>query len=305
MDVPSLPTRSDEDRWIWQSFYQHSRTFSLAARLLPRSVQMPIATLYMFCRRVDTIADQRVLEVGAQEALSEVCAVRHELDQTLAGHPPAADVLWRRLAEVHETYSLDRTPLYELIEGAEWDLEGRSVDTLDDLVAYSNLVGGSVGAMMLPFLVDSDAKRGELEPAARHLGIAMQITNILRDVGEDLSELERVYLPSRWLQRHGIGLPDLNGHGLPAPYPSLLERAMQAAEARYTTSFNGVQALPFQVRIGIRAAARMYREIMNEVRALGYDNLNHRAYVPFSRKLRLVIHDDYDRRKQRLVNGHA
>ena len=303
MNAPTLSTRSDENRWIWQSFYYHSRTFSLAARLLPRSVQMPVATLYMFCRRVDTIADQRVLEVGAQEALDEVRTVRRHLDQTLAGRPPSDDVLWRRLAEVHDRFSLERGPLYELIEGAEWDLEGRSVDTLDDLVAYSNLVGGSVGAMMLPFLVDAPEKRAELEPAARNLGIAMQITNILRDVGEDLNELDRVYLPTRWLRRHDINLADLNGHGVPAPYPSLVEQAMETAESRYTTSFDGIDALPFQVRIGIRAAARMYREIMNEVRALDYDNLNNRAYVTLWRKLRLVVHDDYARRKKRLVDG--
>lgn len=301
MNAPSSATRSDENRWIWQSFYYHSRTFSLAARLLPRSVQMPIATLYMFCRRVDTIADQRVLEVGPQRALREVRTVRRRLDQTLAGRPPTDDVLWRRLGEVHDRFSLNREPLYELIEGAEWDLAGRPVDTLDDLVAYANLVGGSVGAMMLPFLVDAADQRARLEPAARHLGIAMQITNILRDVGEDLNQLGRVYLPQNWLHAHGLDLHDLNGHGVPASYPPLLEKAMETAESRYARSFDGIGALPFQVRFGIRAAARMYREIMNEVRALDYDNLNHRAYVSLGRKLRLVVHDDYARRKRRLV----
>lgn len=301
MPPPTLTTQDDEDRWIWQSFRYHSRTFSLAARLLPRAVQMPVATLYLFCRKVDSIADQRVLEVGARRALDEVHTLKQCLDATLAGHPPDDSLLWRRLAGVHEAFTLDREPLYELIEGAIWDLEDRPVESLDDLVAYSNLVGGSVGAMMLPFLTSDASARAELEPPARSLGIAMQITNILRDVGEDVRQLDRVYLPHNWLRQRDLTREDLEEAPLPSSYPSLLETAMEAAEARYRSSFAGIDALPLQARLGIRAAARMYREIMNEVRALDYDNINHRAYVSLGRKLWLVVHDDYARRKARLV----
>lgn len=301
MAAPTLTSQTDEDRWIWETFYYHSRTFSLAARLLPRSVQLPIATLYLFCRRVDTIADQRVLEVGRDDALDEVRALERQLNQTLAGHPPSGDVLWPRLADVHERFTLQREPLYELIEGAVWDLEDRPVRTLDDLVAYSNLVGGSVGAMMLPFLLSSPDQQESLEAVARELGIAMQITNIIRDVGEDIRRLDRVYLPSEWLEAYDVPSEALGGSDLPDGYPALLERTMEASELRYEMSFEGIDALPFKMRFGIRAAARMYREIMNEVRANTYDNLTTRAYVTLPRKLRLVVHDDYARRKARLL----
>ena len=299
MSTAALESRADENQWIWESFRYHSRTFSLAARLLPRTVQMPIATLYLFCRRVDSIADQRVLEVGAEAALDEVEVVRQRLDQTLAGRPPSDELLWRRLGEVHDQYDLDSAPLYELIEGAVWDLNGRPVDTLDDLVDYSNLVGGSVGAMMLPFLAGTD-RHDTLEPAARTLGIAMQITNIVRDVGEDIAELDRVYLPTHWMHEHDIRRSDLSSQEVPDGYAELLERVMSAAEARYRESFTGVAALPFRTRVGIRAAARMYREIMNEVRRNGYDNLTQRAYVSTSRKLMLAAFDHYEWRKARL-----
>jgi phytoene synthase len=298
MSTATLDTRADENQWIWESFQYHSRTFSLAARFLPRPVQMPIATLYLFCRRVDSIADQRVLEVGPERALDEVAEVRNRLDDTLAGQPPTDEVLWRRLAEVHDRYGLDRGPLEELIEGAVWDLEDRPIETKDDLIAYSNLVGGSVGAMMLPFL--SDEAHSDLEPAARKLGIAMQITNIVRDVGEDIDELDRVYLPAAWMQTHNVPREALvNGRRAPG-YRDLLERAMSVAEQHYRASYDGVAALPFRTRVGIRAAARMYREILNEVRANEYDNLTRRAYVSFGRKLLLVAYDNYDWRKARL-----
>ena len=296
----SLNDRADEDQWIWESFRYHSRTFSFAAYLLPRSVQMSVATLYLFCRRVDSIADQRVLEVGQERALSEVHEIRDRLDQTLAGHPPSDTILWRRLAEVHEHQPLPREPMYELIEGALWDLEGRPIASKEDLVDYSNLVGGSVGAMMLPFLA-AEARHDGLEPAARRLGIAMQITNIVRDVGEDIDDLDRVYLPERWLETHDVPVTALEEARVSNGYPDLLERAMDTAEDYYETSFDGVSALPLRSRYGIRAAARMYREIMNEVRANDYDNLTQRAYVSTRRKLWLLLYDGYDRRKERLA----
>ena len=300
MSTLSLDTQSDEDQWIWESFRYHSRTFSLAAYLLPRSVQMSVATLYLYCRRVDSIADQRVLEVGRDRALDEVKQVRDRLDETLAGTPPSNTVLWRRLAEVNEHTCLPREPLYELIEGAIWDLEARPIESEEDLIDYSNLVGGSVGAMMLPFLASAD-RHEDLEPAARRLGIAMQITNIVRDVGEDINDLDRVYLPERWMDLHDVPVDALRAARISNGYPSLLERAMETAERFYTDSSEGVSALPFRSRHGIRAAARMYREIMNEVRANDYDNLSRRAYVSLRRKLSLILYDGYDGRKRRLT----
>lgn len=295
----TLDTRTDENQWIWDSFRHHSRTFSLAARFLPRSVQLPIATLYLFCRRVDSIADQRVLEVGREQAVDEVREVRDRLEATLSGHPPNGDVLWRRLAEVHDTYDLHRAPLDELIEGALWDLRGRSIQNKDDLIAYSNLVGGSVGAMMLPFLT-YEGQFASLETMARHLGIAMQITNIVRDVGEDIERLDRVYLPTDWLTAHGVSRRALANGRRVSGYVRLLERTMSTAEEHYQKSDQGIAALAFRSRVGIRAAARMYREIMNEVRANEYDNLNRRAYVSFGRKLLLAGVDTYNWRKARL-----
>ena len=108
------------------------------------------------------------------------------------------------LAEIHERYGLPPDPLHELIDGAVWDLEERTVADTDDLLAYAGLVAGSVGAMMLPFLVDDRAEIAPLEPTARALGQAMQITNILRDVGEDLEQLGRLYLPREALDRFGL-----------------------------------------------------------------------------------------------------
>lgn len=296
---PTLPPQIQTDTHVWEAFRYHSRTFSMAARLLPRRVQMPIATLYLFCRRVDTLADQEVLAIGPDAALEEADLLRHKLGRTLAGHPPEA-FLWQQLARVHEEFALVPEALFELLDGAEWDLRGRTVRTKTDLLHYSNLVGGSVGVMMLPFLVRERADVERLEASARRMGIAMQLTNILRDVGEDMQTLERVYLPLAWIEAQELPLQTLQKGQVAAGYPSLLEAVMEEAEQRYASCMADIGALPFQVRVGIRAAGRMYREIINEVRARNYDNLTQRAYVPFWRKAALVVRDSYARRKTRV-----
>ncbi|MDX1741191.1 MAG: squalene/phytoene synthase family protein, partial [Rhodothermales bacterium] len=189
---PVSTDRESQDREIWRRFRYHSRTFSLAALFLPRRIRMPVAILYLFCRSVDEIADSVVLEHGQQEALARLDGVRDHLDATIRGRPPSA-TLWTRLLEVNEEFPLNEAPMHELIEGARWDLEGRGIENEQDLVRYSDLVGGSIGAMMLPLL----GLRGDesVEARARDMGIGMQISNIVRDVGEDLRVLKRSYLP--------------------------------------------------------------------------------------------------------------
>ncbi len=295
----TLPTDLHSDRHVWEAFQYHSRTFSMAARLLPRGVRQPVATLYLFCRTVDNVADERVLDVGPERALDEVLQMRADLEATLTGRPPA-HFMWQRLARVHAAFDLTHAPLYELIDGAVWDLEGRPIETRSDLIDYSNLVGGSVGAMMLPFLLERRADFTRAEGPARALGIAMQITNIVRDVGEDRRRRGRLYLPRTMLRTHGLRSADLGGPGLPDGYPALLEAVMGLAEEQFEKGLAGINLLPARMRPGIRAAARMYREINNEVRARHYDSLTYRAYVPWWRKCMLVLRDAYTHRRDRL-----
>ena len=308
-DAPVPPaggSRRDEDRFLRHAFWHHSRTFSLATRLLPRAEQLPVAVLYLFCRTVDTVADARSREVGVDAARAELDLMDRRLAATLDGHPPTDGpnaLLWRRLGEVHRQYGLPPHALRELIDGARWDLDGRPIETWDDLLAYAGLVAGSVGAMMLPFIVRDRADIERLEAPARSLGNAMQITNILRDVGEDWRELGRLYVPQASLATAGLR-PDQLGDDLDddarARYASVVEGLMAEAERLYDHAAAGISDLRPAAQTGIRAAARMYREILNEVRAAGYDNLSRRAVVPLSRKLVRAAADGYARRRARL-----
>ena len=109
-----------------------------------------------------------------------------------------------------------------------------------------------------------------------------------------------MYLPRPWLTTHGLTADDLRGPSLPASYPSLMEEVMETAESLDREGMSGIGLLPATTQTGIRTAARMYREIMNEVRARHYDNLTHRAFVPFRRKCLRVVFDGYERRKATL-----
>ena len=299
--------RRAEDRYLRRAFRHHSRTFSLATRLLPRAERLPVAVLYLYCRTVDTLADERVHEIGADAARAEVDALERGLAATLDGRPPpgAHALLWRRLAEVHARYRLPAHPLRQLLDGARWDLAGRPVRTTADLLAYSDLVAGSVGAAMLPFLVRRASDRDRLDAPARALGTAMQITNILRDVGEDWRDLGRTYLPADALRQRGLDLGTAVPAAPPVPdaYRALVEDLMAQAERLYDAADAGIRDLRPGAQAGIRGAARMYREFLNAVRANGYDNLSRRAAVPMRRKLGALARDGYARRRARLATG--
>ncbi|MEM6327625.1 MAG: phytoene/squalene synthase family protein [Bacteroidota bacterium] len=306
---PRGASREAGDAYLRAAFRHHSRTFSFAARLLPREVRLPVATVYLYCRTVDSTADERAYIVGREAARDEIAEMRVRLTDALAGRPAEA-LLWRRLAEVHEAFPLDPLPFHQQLDGALWDLDGREILTTQDLLDYSDLVAGSVGALMLPFLAKTPADRPRLDAPARALGVAMQITNILRDVGEDIRELGRVYLPADALTEAGLADDDLaraaSGPGLvgdaAARYRDLIESLMTRAEALYDRAEAGIAELsPVRARWGIRTAQRSYRDILNAVRASGYDNLTQRAFVPTSRKARLALLPGYARRRLRVA----
>ena len=300
---PADAPRREQDRFLRRAFRHHSRTFSLATRLLPRAERLPVAVLYLYCRTVDTLADERVHAIGVPAARAEVDALDDALAATLDGRPPGGPhaLLWQRLAEVHARYRLPAAPLRQLLDGARWDLDGRPVETTDDLLAYSDLVAGSVGAAMLPFLARSTTDRARLDAPARALGVAMQITNILRDVGEDWRDLGRSYLPADALGQRGLALAEIvpAAPPVPASYRDLVEELMARAEALYDDAEAGITDLRPAAQLGIRAAARMYREFLNAVRANGYDNLSCRAAVPLRLKL-AAASGGYPRRRARL-----
>ncbi|HIC82544.1 MAG TPA: phytoene/squalene synthase family protein [Kiloniellaceae bacterium] len=271
---------SFEDRLICRRLIrQGSRSFFAASLLLPRELRDPAYAIYAFCRLAD---DQVDLAGGRADAIA---GLRRRLGAVYQGRPldHPSD---RALADVVEHHRLPRALFDALIEGLEWDDRGRQFETIEDLHAYAARVASTVGAIMSCLM---DGRDPETLARACDLGLAMQLTNIARDVGED-ARAGRLYLPRRWLVEAGIDPAAFLA--APAMSPALAEvvaRLLREADVFYDRAAPGIAGLPAGCRPAINAARRLYAEIGSVVAANDFDSLNQRAVVSRRRKAALVV----------------
>jgi len=255
-----------------------SRTFHAASFLLPRDVRTPACALYAFCRVADDAIDR------SAEPMVALAGLRERLHAIYAGapRPLAAD---RAFAEVVARFAIPRALPEALLEGFAWDVERRRYGDLAALEDYAARVAGTVGAMMA-MLMGTTSR--EALARACDLGVAMQLSNIARDVGED-ARSGRMYLPLAWLEEAGI---DADAWlAAPAPSPALaavIERLLTAADHLYARAAGGIPALPRDCRPAISCARCLYAEIGHEVRRRGCAAISQRAVVAPARKARLL-----------------
>jgi phytoene synthase len=252
-----------------------SRTFLAASHLLPQRVRDPAISLYAFCRVADDAID---LGSDPAAALAELHA---RLRAACAGRPhnAAAD---RALADVVARFAIPEALPAALLDGFAWDAERRRYADLAELTAYAVRVAGSVGMMMSLLM---DARAPDTVARACDLGVAMQFSNIARDVGED-ARAGRLYLPLDWLREQGID-PDgwLAEPVFNAGIAACVQRLLAEAERLYLRARAGIACLPAACRPGISAASLLYAEIGREVARNRMDSVTTRAVVPARRKL--------------------
>jgi 15-cis-phytoene synthase len=262
-----------------ESIRQGSKTFFAASLLLPERVRTPAYALYAFCRLSDDAVDDPGATTDAVERL------RARLDRIYAGRPrdAAAD---RAFSDVVARHELPRALPEALLDGLEWDAQGRTYRTIEDLRAYAARVAATVGAMMTVLMGVRDA---DTLARACDLGVAMQLTNIARDVGEDARN-GRVYLPLAWLDEEGLDAAAfLAAPSFSPAVARLVARLLDEAETLYRRSSAGVAGLPPSCRLAIHAARLMYREIGCDVARHGHDSVSRRAVVGDARKLAVVV----------------
>jgi phytoene synthase len=257
-----------------------SRTFDAASRVLPSRIRLPAAALYAFCRLADDAVD-----VGSVEPAVAIASLRERLAAAYAGTPLDHPVD-RAFADVVAAFSIPAELPLALLEGFAWDGAGRRYATLAELQAYAARVAGTVGAMMAVLM---GARAPHVLARACDLGVAMQLTNIARDVGEDARN-GRLYLPTDWLREAGVD----SDAWLAAPkytpaIGAVTRRVLEAAEPLYARAAEGIAELPAGCRPGMEAARRLYAEIGAEVARRGYDSVSTRAVVPGTRKSRLLL----------------
>jgi len=255
-----------------------SRTFFAASLVLPLAVRQPATGLYAFCRMADDAIDQGV---DRRAALRDLHA---RLEAIYAGTPwdIAAD---RAFGDCVSRHAIPKTFPLALLEGFAWDADMRRYQTFSQLTDYAVRVAGTVGVMMAMTM----GVRDSLTLArACDLGVAMQLTNIARDVGED-ARCGRLYLPIEWLQEAGIEPAAwLANPKFSAALGAVVERLLQSAEQLYSRSEAGLAHLPAACRPGMHAARLLYAEIGHEVARNHYDSVGGRAIVPWRRKARIL-----------------
>ncbi len=277
MRMPSLPDPADLAA-CRALLRQGSRSFHAASRLLPGEVRDAVVALYAFCRVADDAVD---LGGGPAAALLRL---RQRLALAYAG-TPADSPADRCFAALVARYRMPRALPEALLEGFQWDIEGRRYETLAALEAYAARVAGSVGVMMALLM---DVRDPAALARAADLGVAMQLTNIARDVGEDARN-GRLYLPEAWLREAGLAPAALLARPVHSPaLGQVVQRLLDAAALRYRAAEPGIALLPVACRPAILAARLIYAEIGAVVAARGGDSVSARAVVPGRRKLVLA-----------------
>jgi 15-cis-phytoene synthase len=266
---------------------RNSRSFAIATRLLPRRARDSAAAVYAYCRRVDDAIDGCPKPDQAR-ALSRL---RRELLAIYKGDAVrGADQ--RAFQAVVKLHAIPPRYPGELIEGMAMDVRGAQYESLDDLILYCHRVAGVVGLMMCHvFGLTRDSALAQ----ARDLGIAMQLTNICRDVAEDYA-LGRVYLPRRLLELSGC--PPLAEAMPSSPWgetetrravSAVIRQLLAVADRYYHSGGLGISALPYRAGLAVRVAARLYRAIGLELLRRDCDPSRGRAVVSRSTKLRIVL----------------
>ena len=274
--TPDLAALDPEDLAACRRLLRNgSRSFYMASFMLPGSFSEAATALYAFCRDTDDVIDAEDRPPDALEQL------HRRLDDVYAGRPADSPVD-RAFAVVVEAAGIPQALPEALLEGMAWDEAGREYETLSDVFAYSARVAASVGAMMS--CVMGGRAPGTLARAC-DLGVAMQLSNIARDVGEDAG-MERIYLPRAWLRDAGID-PEawLRAPAHSEALGAIVSRLLDEAETLYARSTLGIADLPPSCRLGIHMASRVYAEIGAEVRRRGGDSVTARAIVSMPRKL--------------------
>ena len=255
-----------------------SRSFSFAGRLLPSRMRDPVAALYAFCRVSDDLVDE-------SDAPLEACRVlTARLDDVYRGKP-ANDPVDRALVWLAEEHALPRAPLDALLDGYAWDAASRRFETLSGTFAYASRVAASVGVAMTWLMGVHDH---DVLARAADLGVAMQLTNIIRDVGDD-ARRGRIYLPISELQQFGVKAHELLARQSPWGYSDRFTALMQHQAQRAHQLFDEALALlPAQDHSSQRPGlmmANIYRSLLREIETGGFQVLHQRTSLTPLRKL--------------------
>jgi phytoene synthase len=246
---------------------QHSKSFYLSSALLPDDKRKATRALYAFCRVCDDLIDQSAADAAT--------AIKQWSDIALAANPQSTDPVVLAWSHARSIYRIPHRYAEQLINGVARDVRQTRYATFDELAEYSYGVASTVGLMSMHIVGFSGP---EAIPYAVKLGVALQLTNILRDVGEDY-QLGRVYLPQEELAAFGIAEDQIAAGRIDDRWREFMRFQIARNRLLYREAWPGITLLNRDGRFAIAAAAMLYRGILDDLEAHDYNNFTRRSYV--------------------------
>ena len=261
---------------------EYAKTFYLGTMLMTEDRRRAIWAIYVWCRRTDELVDGPNASHITPSALDRW---EKRLDDLFTGRP--YDMLDAALSDTISKFPIDIQPFRDMIEGMRSDLRKTRYKNFDELYMYCYYVAGTVGLMSVPVMgiaPESKATTESVYSAALALGIANQLTNILRDVGED-ARRGRIYLPQDELAEAGLSDEDIFNGVVTNKWRSFMKRQIKRARMFFEEAERGVTELSQASRWPVWASLLLYRQILDEIEANDYNNFTKRAYVGKAKKL--------------------
>lgn len=273
MKVKNLNRLEEDYRYCEDIIKRHSKSFYYAFKRLPKQKARAVFAIYAFCRLADDSVDNSSTKEEQELALN---GLRQDLF-LFEQHEEKDHPLWRALRDVFNRYDMSLQPFYDQLFGQRMDIYFRSPETMEEVEEYSYYVAGSVGLMLLP-IIASEAEV-DLREHSVNLGIAMQLTNMLRDVGEDYFDNGRIYLPMLELEKEGYTTKELHQQQINPGFIRVWEKMAVRAEELYDIFSGEILYFDEDSQFPVLLSAQIYRGIIQAVRDHKYDCLKRRNYV--------------------------
>ncbi len=263
----------------------YSKSFYVSAQILPYDRRWATYALYGFCRHCDNLIDtprQRTRSqiFGEIDFLTEELQIAYNTNES--EHP-----VIRAFILVVERYGIPFEYPLDLLKGVAMDLQQARYKTFDELTFFCYRVAAVVGLMMTHILGYKDTRAFEY---AKRLGIAMQLTNILRDIKED-KEMGRIYLPEMDLDLFGVSVQDILNERMTPQLRALMKFQIKRADRYYSEAIPGISLLKTESQYAIYSSAKIYRGILRKIEAQNYNPFLNRVFVPPIQKIGILLHE--------------
>ncbi len=276
--MPAFPNLSQD--LPYPRMRSRARSFYLATFFLPADLRRDVQTIYTFCRIVDDLVDEP--PPGATHA--DILDVLDRWEDSLASSVPT-DPLLAGVCHVIAAYSLSPQYFRMLLDGARMDLTLTHLETRHDLYVYSLHVAGSVGMILAEMM---GARHETALEAARDLGVAMQLTNILRDVAEDLDR-SRIYLPREVMAETGCSTATLRARDPSPGFKAAMREIAGEARSRYVSGVAGIHLLDPGARFAVFLAATLYAGILDKIEDRDYNVFSGRVHLGTMEKWSMAV----------------